>query len=403
MTEERKRKTYEEITKDHPELEGVISEKSWDFIAHSDKSTVGLLKKTWLTNLEKNIKSGRYKRHGGMNRDCLMIGKNKALVCIGAGPSLAKNKAVLKKIHDIDGVKPWQLRDFIFFASNHMFKPLLAEGIIPDFIMLADASDVVMEQLTKDIPESGRNCILVAGLHCDPRVLKKWEKQGRDIRFYLTSSPGMRENYKKLTNKDPLEVLIQQGGNVLNSSWSIALKFLGSTVFMALGNDLSYPLLDDDKERRKAYYVDGDYSTNEGTGRDEAARKETWLGISNIKKLNIVSNKAEEMYDIKLDLMGTTGNLWVYKTWLETNVMAHSKQKKFSYTYYNCTEGGIAGVMCKDDTEEGRKDISNWYLMDSVCKRWRTRRLEDAVNEFLKAKEMLKWHVTPTDARFATG
>ena len=393
--EDRKRKTYDEILVDHPEFENVIPRKSWEFITYSDKQTLGWLKKDWLKNLEKNIAAKRYKRFGGLKNGCWMIGRNKALIGIGAGPSFNKNKEVLKAINDIDGIKSFENRDFILIASNHMFKPLLKMGIIPDFVMVADASDVVMDQLTKDIPESGRNCILVAGLHCSPRVLKKWEKQGRDIRFYLTSSPGLKERFEELTGHDGEDVLLQQGGNVLNSAWSIGLKFLGCTVFMALGNDLSYPLFDHEDDRRKSYYADGDYSTNAketGTGRDEAKSKRVWMGFK-LSSTNVVSMNATKMYKIELEPVGTTGTLWVYKTWLEANVMANVHNPLFKYMYYNCSEGGIAGVLCKDDTPEGREDINNWYMMDDVCKRWRTRTLSDAVGEFLKAKEMLKWGI----------
>lgn len=396
MTE---RKSYEEVLETHPEFENVIPKKSWDFIALSDNETVNYLVDEWIDNLEKNIKSKRIKRHGGLDRDCIGFGENKAVVAIGAGQSLNKNIDVLKRIHDIDGVKQWRDRNFIFVASNHMFKPLLKKGIIPDFVMVADASDVVLDQLTKDIPETGRNCILIAGMHCSPKVLKKWEKQGRDIRFYLTTSPGIAEKYKELTNKKPEDVIIQQGGNVLNSCWTMSLKYFKSSVFMAIGNDLSYEYSDDSEERRKKYYADGDYSSNVATGRDEAQQKEGWLGFS-LSKSNIISLDASKRYNVELNPVGTTGTLWVYKTWIEANVFANADRQDLKYYYYNCTEGGIAGVLCKDDTDEGREDISNWFLMDSVCKRWRTRTFEDAISEFLMAKESLKWQ-TPIGARNA--
>jgi len=387
-----KNKPYNQILAEHPEWEGVISKKSWDFISYADDKTRDLLCEQWIENVERNIRSKRLKRHGGLDRDCIGFGKNKAIIGIGAGRSLNKNKHILKAINDVDGLKHPDDRDFILIASNHMFKPLLKDGIIPDFVFVADASDVVMNQLTVDIPESGRNCILIAGLQCSPRVLKNWEKQGRDIRFYLTSSPGIREKYSEFVDKDPESILIQQGGNVLNSSWSAGLKFFKSSVFMAVGNDLSYELEEDLEKRRNGYYADGDYSSNiegTGTGRDEARLQQVWMGFS-LNKTNIISIDSEELYNIELNPVATTQNLWVYKTWIEGNVLGHANQNKFRYMYYNCTEGGIAGVMCKDDTVKGREDIKNWFMLDSVCKRWRTRKLEDAVKEFLKAKEMLR-------------
>lgn len=407
MAKEATRKSYDEILKTHPELEGVISEKSWSFIGISDEATVNYLRKDWVKNVEKNINSKRFKRHGGVN-DLIGFGKNKALVGIGAGASLNKNKHILKQIHDIDGVKYPDERDFIFIASNHMFKPLLKEGIIPDFVMVADASDVVLDQLTKDIPESGRNCILLAGLHCSARVLKRWEKQGRMIKFYITGSPGVAEKYEEITGKKRDRLLIAQGGNVLNSCWSMGVKFFNSSVFIALGNDLSYPLCKDIEDRRKGYYADGDYSSNIATDRDEAKHsKEGWMGFKLTRRKialpkHRMSMRADELYDIELNAAGTTGTLWVYKTWLETIVLANHNVDNLSYTYYNCSEGGISGVMCKDDTIKGREDIENWFLLDSVCKRWRTRMFEDAIEEFLYAKEILRWGIQGRlDARIA--
>ena len=74
------------------------------------------------------------------------MGFNKALIGVGAGQSFNKNKDILKKLTDWDGIKSWQDRNFVIMAANHQFKPLLKMGIIPVFVVVADASDVVMEQ-----------------------------------------------------------------------------------------------------------------------------------------------------------------------------------------------------------------------------------------------------------------
>lgn len=396
------KKTYEEIIEMHPKFKDVFTKNTWDYLKESDEGTVGKLGSEWIENISKNINSKRFKRHGSI-KECIGFGKNKAIVAIGAGKSLEKNIDTLKWVHDIDGVRDFDKRDFIFIASNHMFRPLLEKNIMPDFVFLADSSDVVMDQLTKDIPESGRNCVLLAGLHCSPRVLKKWEKQGRDIRFYITGSKGLPEKYKELTGKDALDIIVPQGGNVLNCIWTCSIKFFKSTVYMSLGNDLSYEYSDDVELRRNNYYVDGDYSTNSdvtGTGRDEAKDKNAWMGFS-LSRSNIISLDASIRYNIELNPVSSTGTLWVYKTWIESNVLAADKNNVIKSTYFNCTEGGISGVLCKDDTVEGRDDISNWILLDSICKRWRTRMFVDAISEFLKAKEMLKWGI-PQDVRNVT-
>jgi hypothetical protein len=386
--------TYEEIVSRHPQFEGIISRKNWEFVGHSDKRTVKFLRPLWKANIEKNFKKGLWDKHGPVQKDCMGLGKNKAVIAVGAGNSFNRNKNVLKRIADIDGVKDFKERDFIIIASNHMFKPLLNMGIIPDFTILADASDVVYNQLCVDIPDIGRNTILLAIPQCSHKVLKRWHKQGRPIRFYMSQNPDAADAFQEVTGEDPRKYSILQGGNVLNSAWSLSMMCLKSSVFMAVGNDLSFPVKDTVEERRDTYYCDRDYSSNAkgtGTGRDEAASMKKWLGF-NISKSNLwmPGNSIGGRYHISLELRNTTHTLWVYKTWVEANVLA-GISGKLAYHYYNCTEGGILGVMCKDDSDEGQKDESNWFMLDDVCKRYHTRTLEDAAKEFITAKECMKW------------
>jgi hypothetical protein len=190
-----------------------------------------------------------------------------------------------------------------------------------------------------------------------------------------------------------------QGGNVTNSCWSLALRFFRSSVFIALGNDLSYPMDKTLKERREGYYADKDYSSNLATKRDEARSRFGWMGFK-LSKSGIVSDSAAERYNVELSPVATTGTLWVYKTWIEAQLAANSDRSDISYTYYNCSEGGILGVLHKDGTSYG--EIENWYLLDTVCRRYKTRLLDDAVGEFLQAKEIQKWG-TIQDVRYATG
>ena len=398
------RKDYELMLKEHPEFKHVISKKNWEFIAHSDKGTVNYLWDLWADNIRKNVGRKLWRKHGGLASDCTGLGFNKALIGIGAGQCFNKNKDVLWRLAQWDGIKSWQDRNFIFISANHQFKPLLSMGIIPDFVVVADASDVVLDQLIKDIPDTARNVTLIAGLHCSPKVLKKWDKQGRDIRFYLTHTKGLDDVFREETGLDPEPHILLQGGNVLNTAWSIGLKYFKSSVFMAVGNDLSFPLKNTMEERRKGYYADGDYSSNApgtGTGRDEARSEKMWMGFD-LKKRLIYTTGLQNRYDVTIKPVGTTQTLWVYKTWLEANVIGMERKSKAAYHYYNCTEGGIAGVMCKDDSDKGLAKEDNWFLMDEVCKRWKTRTLEDAADEFLKAKDGMRWGTLQSDARSVT-
>jgi len=386
--------SYKNIIKRCPDFEGVISKLAWENIGDTNKKTRGYLSKLWANNIEENIKNKLWKKHGSVRKDCVGLGKNKALIGVGAGQSFNKNKDILKQVADTDGTRDWEKRNFVIAASNHMYKPLLKMGIIPDFVSLVDGSDVVMKQLNEDIPECGKNTILLTGLHCSPKVLKEWSKQGREIRFYMPVSEGMREVFEKYTNKQAQHHEILQGGNVLNTLFSIGLRFLHTTTFMALGNDLSYPLKDKIEDQRTNYYADLDYTSNQkgtGTGRDEANARKKWLGFTLHPHLIYTGNN-NDRYNINLDIVGTSHTLWVYKTWIEANVLLNAKGK-VSYHYYNCSEGGIAGVMNKDmklRKAELQKD-ETWYLMDDICPRWHTRMFKDAVEEFVKAKEAMVW------------
>jgi hypothetical protein len=66
--------TYEELIEKHPTLKTVVHQNSWDYIGHSDSVTLEKLEKQWCLNAEQNIKTKRYKRHGGLNKDCIGFG-----------------------------------------------------------------------------------------------------------------------------------------------------------------------------------------------------------------------------------------------------------------------------------------------------------------------------------------
>jgi len=237
------------------DLHGVISKKNFEFLNTVNASTVDFLGETWVKNVKANKK---YWRKHQKLRSLLGIGKNKAVIGIGAGPSFHKNKDVLKRFVNEDGIKPWPDRDFITIASNHQFKPLLEMGIIPDFVLLVDASDVVMEQLTKDIPKMAQHTQLLVGIHANPGVIKKWDKQGRGIVFYASPAPDIKEAAQEHLKRGFKQHTIELGGNVLNGAFMIGAGVLQSTIFMGIGNDLSFEMNEDAEEQRKRYYADGE-------------------------------------------------------------------------------------------------------------------------------------------------
>lgn len=390
--------TYEEAVRKFPQLEGVILPSAHRMVGATHTNTLGMFEGFWLGNMKTNIENGLWKRFGMARNSCQGLGENKAIIAVGAGQSFNLNKHVLKNIVDYDGWQNWADRNFIVIASNHQFKPLLKMGIIPDFVMLSDGGDIALPQLTEDIPPEGQNTTLIAGLHCSPKVLEAWAKQGRLIRFVLASSQEFRNKYKEFTGKNPIPYMLFHGGNVLNSMIALSLLIFDSKVFMAVGNDLSYEIKDKLQDQRDSYYADGDYSSNQpkiGSGRDEAKANRRWMGFKLKRKLIYTGT---DRYDTELDMVGTSPTLWTYKTWLESNlIMNYYEPKAPKMIYYNCSEAGILGVMArKTQAELGDKflELDNWFMLDEECPHFHTSMLADAAKHFLIAKEATKWQRT---------
>lgn len=387
--------------KKRTELHGVISKNNYEFVKHINVETANHFEKEWSNNVVSNKK---YWRKHRKLRGLIGIAQNKAIIGIGAGPTFHKNKDVLKYVVNRDGIKPWHERDFVTIASNHQFKPLLDMGIIPDFVMLVDASDVVMDQLNKDIPKDASGVQLITGVHAHPKVIKEWDKQGRGIVFYTSPAPVIREAVKKYYKRDSRTHEIELGGNVLNGAFMVGIGAMQSTIFMGVGNDLSFKMNDDIDKQREGYYADGDYSSNAevtGTGRDEGKSMKRWAGYSMERKRIIDINQtigSKKRYNFELDIVGTSYTLWVYKIWLETTMMGQTERPVF-FHYFNCSEGGILGVMAKEDTDEALKKPDNWFFLDEVCinkhsgkQMYMTAMLADAVEVFLKTKRSQEWH-----------
>ena len=387
-------------------LHGIINIDSHKFLDFSNKQTLDNLAPEWIKNMERNYKNKLWKRYGSFIQPCSGLGKDKAIIGVGAGASFNKNSMVLKYIHDKDAVKNWIDRNFIIFASNHQFKPLLKLGIIPDFVYLVDASEVVYRQLCEDIPESGKSCVMIAPFHASPKVLKAWTDQGRDVFFFISHAQKMKNAFKDITKKEPDEFSLVAGGNVLNTMWMFSAKVFGSKVFMCVGNDLSFEIKKAKAEQEKGYYADGDYSTNAkgtGTGRDEAATGKKWLSFK-IQERKIIVPGQNKMEIVGDKIVGTSHTLWVYKTWMEESMLLVTDGKKeLGLHYYNCSEGGILGVLTKSMEDAEMKKDENWFMMDEVCPRWHTTTLQHAATQYLQAKEGVKWQSTSRlDAPAAT-
>ena len=369
------------MCEDSPGLEQVISKGMWDYMSGSDKFTSNVMRTVWSRNVKKNLKK-LYPKHGSLTESFFSFCRDKVLIGVGAGPSLKNNIDHLKELFYYNLKFSLDEQPFIIAASNHQYKPLLKMGIAPHFVFLTDGGDHIHDQLCTDIPNIGQATVLIASIYGNHKTIKAWVGQGRHVCFTIPGNDEYQQMFKDIIGEDPEPVTAGGGGNVLNSMFTTGMKILHSRYFIALGNDLSYPYDDNIDKRRNTFYADGDYSVNIKKGVDEAKDRYVWVGYT------MRDNPFEKGKTIaEFKPVATSRQLFIYKAWIELHVTAWATTQPDPFIYYNCSEGGIAGVLARDTSSlELMHDPDNWYLMDEVVpKRWRTRTLLQAANQFLEA------------------
>lgn len=373
---------YADLLAHNPKLGEILDETTYEFLGDTSKKTKGSLIDMWKSHLKANL--DLLDKHGFVNDGCKGFGSNKATIAIGAGPSLKRHERKLRELNHFNAEFEFKRQPFLFISSNHQFKPLLDDGVIPHFVLLVDGSEseAVYDQLCKNIPKRGHSTILACSLYANPQITHDWDKRGGVIQFYAPMGDWIPE---EIPNVEKYQIL--QGGNVLNVAWVMSLGCMGSRIFMAVGNDLSYPISEDVNERRKNYYADGDYSSNLASKRDEAARQFKWVGFDTTT--NIFTGQPQ----INFKPRATVQSLFGYKNWLEINIGIQDAMEG-SFHYYNCSEEGILGVVAKDKSKKSLEDVSNWRLLDEVFpKRYHTTTFEEATTHYLAMRELWRTRV----------
>lgn len=386
---------YQKIVELNPNLRGVFSEQIYEHMKKVDKKTKSIFDDVWRENITYNV-TKLLPKCGWINESCCDIGRKKAVIAIGAGPSLKKNEDVLKMLSMTDGTLPVEQQDFILMASNHQVKPCFEKGIYPHFAMVADPAESLKDQL--DVGDAGKHTILLAAVTAHPSVVEAWPGP---VVFFCPASDDIRKYVEAaLEHEYPVNRCVTEGGNILNISFVISVGLFHSSVWMCVGNDLSFPIDENIDNKRTGFYADGDYTTNIKSRRDEAHYELTWAAFK-YPETNIVLPKDY----INLELVHTSPQLFVYKSWLETNAMLFWNEGS-RFKIYNCSEGGILGVNLREEAlklKEYDKKFSkdNWFLLDEVSNgNWRTRKLIDAVEEFHHAKEILEGRKTWQESNY---
>ena len=195
------------------------------------------------------------------------IFKDKAVVIVGAGPSVDLQLTSIKKCRD----------KITVFATGHITRKLVNEGIIPDAVIITDPQPHMYQQVkgldTKKIP-------LILLSTASSSVLDYYEGP-----VYIAYQNGYRKA-EEIAEKIGAKAF-ETGGSVTTTALDIALQFKAEKVIF-VGVDLAYT---------------GGNSHAEGVGR-------RITDIGSLRK--VISCSGEEIY--------TSKNLDIYRKWIERRI-----------------------------------------------------------------------------------
>lgn len=237
----------------------------------------------------------------------------KPMVIVAPGPSLAKNSALLRELQG----------KAIITCFSHSLKPVLAAGVVPDFIVTVDPQDV---RYHFDGCDLSRSCLVnAATVH--PSLYELPAK-----RFLSLSANCAIDDW--IFNALGEDALVPSGGSVATSAFSLALRWKCDPIIF-VGLDLSFS--------NGQYYV---ATSSDGGARanvvDGVMRVEGWsTGFRAMRSENKHGNAAAERV---VELPGWHGGtvpssymFGLFHRWFVER-MKHVEGTRV----FNCTEGGAA-------------------------------------------------------------
>lgn len=193
----------------------------------------------WLNNMRKNFDAIK------TNKDITDIPKsNTPALVIGAGPSLKrKNHLEILAEKGFDG---------IIFATDRILKDCLEQSIIPDYVLIADGSEKILDYINHDIVHeyaSKIGAIMCTITH--PSVVEEWK--GEIYWFINFISQDIHPNIGKVLQSLLKKTMITTAGHVSSLGWGIGVT-IGCNPIVLIGVDLSYP---EDVPMEQTWYYSG--------------------------------------------------------------------------------------------------------------------------------------------------
>ncbi len=195
--------------------------------------TVAYWRDKWLSNLRANREHYGPFSHRSLGKLWGIL-KNQPAIVVGAGPSLKKNVADLKRARE-QGIK--------VLACLHSFSFLHDNGVEPDYYVSVDAAPEVADLMSRggrETPEyylrKTKRHILLASTTTHPETLRAW--QGDVLFGHCLSGDNQFEREAKAI--DDFNTNLSTGGNVLGACFYIAKSIMGANPIIFVGADLAY-------------------------------------------------------------------------------------------------------------------------------------------------------------------
>lgn len=211
--------------------------------------------------------------------------EGQAIIFVGMGPSIKRS---VKHLKNLDS-------RFVIVATNSSAKYLLDRGIKPHYVVALDGKP---GPWTMDLGDKAKDIVGIFSTTVDPSALSEWPGKIIVVPYAI----GPKSMKDKIT--DRFGKSFPGGGNAINGAVLIFVEKTEATIFLFVGNDLSFG---------KRYYADRDNKHDEET--------KFFTKDINGKKVR------------------TQFPLWEYKVWLENL----ASMLRGDYWFCNCSEG-ILGV-----------------------------------------------------------
>jgi hypothetical protein len=265
----------------HPAVKAIPSQyeyfkylmESWNMNISQLEKHGDLLKKNYRENLQRNDPnvSELFGTH-----------KNKPIIMVSAGPSLDKNKHLLKFVNE----------DVFIFAVGRALRPLMEIGVCPSMFCIIDQLDWAMakqiegyESLNIPLVYLSTASSLAVSLYQGPKYIA-----------YNSKEDHIGE-----------DELIETGGSVATAVLDISIR-MGANPIIIIGQDLAYS--------NTASHAEGSAYTKE----------EKFILTSNMR--TVKGQNGEILYTC-LAFLG-------FKYWIENKIKEHPE-----ITFINATEGGV--------------------------------------------------------------